>query len=212
MISAWCHCLQVAGETSSESDEPNYVSFLAHAAAGATKCGAFFFFLPSLQTHWITLPGSSQPALDTHLWTFIAWTYRYGHITLLFMTSHYHICLSVFVLQVHKCTPATPHAHFTQWRPHEGRPSARCVSQQVASPRISEPVAWHHVSCSGPLTASCFSCPSSPSRLFCFICVMFFFFFFCPQEITRIQKDTPFFCLPLTHSSCSGVALEDSSL
>lgn len=138
MISAWCNCLQAAGETSSESDEPNYASFLTYAAAGETKCGTFFFFfggqkISHLCKHTeLQLAGSTQPALDTHLWTFFAWLYRYGHITLAHIAvhdlplSHLSLCLCPSDAHMYTSnTPCTLHTVTAIWGPPH---SQVCVS------------------------------------------------------------------------------------
>lgn len=104
--------------------------------------------------------------------------------------------------QMNTSTPQP--AHFTQARgPYDSSPAARCVGQQAVALRITEPVAWHHVSCGAILPASCFACPSSPSRRFNIIYFMYFnqntkghFLFFLPLSLTR--------------SSSSGIASKNS--
>lgn len=112
-----------------------------------------------------------------------------------------HLFFSLSHLNEHN-TPQP--AHFTRARgPYDSSPAARCGGQQAVAPRITEPVAWHHVSCGAILPASCFFCPSSPSRRFNIIYFMYF------NQNTK-GHFWFFESLSLTHSSSSGIASMNS--
>lgn len=131
----------------------------------------------------------------------------WGWPAIITYTSFYLSVLQVFKYIKTSSTPCTETTLYN-FEDHRNRsPTARCVSQQVVTLRISEPVAWHHVSCSAP--------PPKPSPLPVSLVLhlpagdpdLLHLFFFPTKNHQNIKGHPCFvFFPPLTQSICASVA------